>query len=176
MNTAVLIVDLCDSGSEREAIRQSLELFGYTVMVKPVGRPKDLIDILQGNLVIDADYVIISCHGEGGKIIMPTLAEDVYFPEEPRGNFGPKEVEQYCQIKGKTIISTGCTVGCDEMADVFAKNNIYIAPTDYIDGKAAIMFMTRLFYELGKSKKVTDAFETARKTDDETGLFGIKCP
>ena len=169
----VLIVDMCDTGGEREAIRQSLERFGYTVLVKPVGRPQDFIDILQGDLLFDADFVIFSCHGENGKIIMPTLAEHVYYPDEPRGDFGAEEIEKYCNLKGKVIICTGCATGRKSLADAFSRKNTYIAPTDYIEGDSVLMFIIRMFYELKNRKDLSSAFETAREMDSETELYAL---
>lgn len=42
----VLLVDLNDTGSEVEAIRQTLEYFGYKVLNYQIGRPNDFINIL----------------------------------------------------------------------------------------------------------------------------------
>ena len=168
----VLIVDLDDTGSEAEALRQTLEVFNYFVCVMHIGRPNDFIDVLENKAPIDPDFVIISCHGDDGKIHMPKLAEFVYSEGEPRDNFSSKEVGRYLKLSGKTIINLGCTTGVEELGDVFSKNNIYIAPCDYIEGIAALFFTLILFYEMtSKGCDIKSAYITARETDDETRQF-----
>lgn len=44
----VLIVMIGNVGSEPEALRQSLENFGYFVAVQGMGRPNDFISLLNG--------------------------------------------------------------------------------------------------------------------------------
>lgn len=168
----VLIVCIGNTGNEAEAIRQTLEYFGCSVLVKYVGRPQDFIDVLRGDLLFEADCVIISCHGEDGEIVMPVLGESVYTQSEPRGNFGVAEIENYCRIKDKLIINTGCTTGNKQMAKAFAKENTYIAPDDYVEGNSALMFVLRFFYELLQNEKSTEeAFQIAGAMDEETKLF-----
>ena len=82
----VLIVNIDDTGNEGEALRQVLERMNYSVFMKRMGRPKDLIDILKGDFY-DFDFLILSCHGTDGNIVMPVLGENIYFENEPRGNF-----------------------------------------------------------------------------------------
>lgn len=168
----VLIVCIGNTGNEAEAIRQTLEHFGCAVLVKYVGRPQDFIDVLRGELPFEADDIIISCHGEGGKILMPELGENVYMAEEPQGNFGVVEIEKYCRLKDKLIISTGCTTGDNRIARGFAKENCYIAPDDYVEGNSALMFVLSFFYALLQNEKsIEDAFQVAGAIDDETKLF-----
>ena len=168
----VLIIDLNDTGSETEALRQTLEGFNYFVCVKHIGRPNDFIDVMEGNAPIDPDFVIISCHGDDGKIHMPRLADFVYSDNEPREDFSSAEVERYLKLSQKTIINLGCTTGEENLAKAFSKNNVYIAPCDYIEGTAALFFTLRLFYEMtSKDRNVRSAYMTARETDDETRQF-----
>lgn len=168
----VLIVNLLDTGNEAEALRQTLERMNYFVCVKNIGRPNDLIDILEGKTPIDPEFIIISCHGDGGKIHMPVLADFVYLENEPRDDFSSKEISQYLKLSEKTIINLGCTTGCDNTAAAFSKRNIYIAPNGYVEGNAALFFTIRLFYEMtSKQFDINAAFTIARKTDDETRMF-----
>ncbi len=168
----VLIIDLNDTGSEAEALRQALEGFNYFVCVMHIGRPNDFIDILGRNIPIDPDFVIISCHGDDGKIHMPRLADFVYSANELRDDFSSAEVERYLKLSQKTIINLGCTTGEDNLAKAFSKNNAYIAPCDYIEGTAALFFALRLFYEMAsKGCDLKAAYVTARETDDETRRF-----
>ncbi len=168
----VLIAALDGSDTEVMALRSALEYFGAFVAVKWVGRPRDFMDVLNGNLPLVPDYVVISGHGDENSFIMGKLGEDVYEPDEPRGNFTPKEVEKYLKIKS-IVISTCCTTGGGAMSDIFSKGGCtYIAPADYVEGNSALMFVIRFFYEILQNKaSVNSAFGTARETDDETKLF-----
>lgn len=168
----VLVVAFDNVGTEPIAIRQVLESFVFLVLMKYVGRPKDFIDVLENKIDFDSDYIILSCHGEEGKIIMPTLAHDVYLLDEPKENFSSKEIEKHFKLAGKTIINLGCTTGTSPLMDVFSKNNnIYIAPKDYIEGNSVLFFVVRLFYSLSQNKTLKEAFEESRKYDEETSLF-----
>lgn len=40
-----------------------------------IGRPQDYFDVFGGKLYFNYDYLIIGCHGDGGKIIVPILGE-----------------------------------------------------------------------------------------------------
>ena len=171
----ILIVCIGNIGNETEAIRQTLEYFGALVLVKYVGRPQDFIDVLQGQLPFDADSILISCHGEAGRIIMPELGEEVYTSSEPRGSFGATELEKYCCLKDKLIVNTGCTTGEEALAEVFSHANTYIAPGDYVEGNSALMFVQRFYYEMVQNEKsVEEAFEIAKAMDTETDLFRMK--
>ena len=168
----VLIAAVDGTGSEPEALRQTLEVFGFFVATKYVARPKDMVDILEDKLPFPWDYLIISCHGENGAIIMPLLAESIYEPDEPRENFSAAEIEHYCKLSGKTVLNLGCTTGQENIAGVFAKHNQYIAPTDYVSGNSALYFAVRLFYEIAQNgRTVHVAWQLAANTDEETGFF-----
>ncbi len=83
------------------------------------------------------DYLIISAHGDEGKICMPELAEQIYEADEPRGDLNADTVEAHLKIKGKVIISLCCTGGMEPMATVFQGTYLYRS-SDYIDGNAAL--------------------------------------
>lgn len=173
MNT-VLIAAVDGTGSEPEALRQTLEVFGFFVATKYVARPRDLIDILEDKIPFHADYLIISCHGENGAILMPCLGESIYDADEPRGNFSAAEIERFCKLSGKTILNLGCTTGKKSIAGAFSKNNQYIAPMDYVAGNSALYFAARFFYEIAQNGcTVYDAWQRASSTDEETGYFAF---
>ena len=172
-NQTVLIAVIGNVGNEPEALRQALESFGFSVVMNWIGRPRDLTDLLEGLFPIPFDYLIFSCHGENGAIIMPALDERIYFPNEHRGNFPAAEIARSMKLAGKTIINSGCTTGSKEMCNVFSQNNVYIAPNDYVEGNAAVFFIIHLFYELAKGKPLCESFEQTRKTDEETQLFHL---
>lgn len=168
----ILIVSFGNTGNEAEALRQVLESFGLFVAIKYIGRPNDFADILAGKLPMDADALIFSCHGDDGAFVMPVLGESVYFDGEVRTNFSSREIKEYLKLENKLILSLGCTTGCREMREVFAKNNTYIAPRDYVDGRSALFFAVKFFYEMFQNERsVQESFDLAKQTDAETGLF-----
>ena len=170
----VLIVAFSDTGNEAEALRQTLESFGLFVATKYIGRPNDFISVLRGEMPIDTDFIIFSCHGDDGKFIMPVLGENIYVPDEPKGNLGREDIEKFMHLSGKIILSLGCTTGTPETSRIFAKNNIYIAPIDYIEGRSALFFAIKFFYEvLQNGKDAKNAYELAKANDAETALFGF---
>jgi hypothetical protein len=144
-----------------------------------IGRPQDLIDILEGKMITKFDFIIISGHGEeNGEIIMDELGEDIYFPDEPRGNFGFNEVNKYLTLADTCIIGLGCYFGNEDMAKAFAKNNnIYIAPTDAVDS-GGLVFVILFFYYISEKIYSTQcgfdietAYKKATSVDTMTGLF-----
>lgn len=168
----VLIVAMGDTGSEPEALRQSLEVFGFFVGVRYIGRPRDLIEVLENSLLFRADYIVLSCHGENGSIIMPHLSDSIYEADEPKGNFSAEEIARHCKLSGVTILNLGCTTGQSDISRVFSKSNHYIAPADYVAGNSALCFAVRFFYEIAQNKhSIHDAYLLAAGTDGETGYF-----
>jgi hypothetical protein len=170
----VLIVSFSDVGLETQALRQALELYGFSVLNKYIGRPNDFMDVLRNNVELEAEYIIISCHGEDGSIVMPKLHESIYLKDEPKHDFSSKEIEKYLKLSNKTIISTGCTTGNQNLMDVFSKNNnTYIAPTDYVDGNSVFIFVANLFYFLSKKIDVYTSFNKAKQLVDDTSYITI---
>ncbi len=168
----VLIVHLGDVGNEGEALRQVLERMNYFVFMKNIGRPNDFIDILEGNF-FNFDFLILSCHGINGEILMPVLGESAYMENEPRGNFSADDISHYFKIDDKVIVSLGCTTGQEDMAKAFSEKNTFIAPDDYVRGDSALFFAIRLFYELNKGRNINTAFKIAKQSDEETSLFKL---
>ncbi len=170
----ILIVVIGATGNEPEALRQSLEYFGYFVAIKYIGRPNDFLSILNGELPFEPDCIIISCHGENGAIIMPVLGDDIYQPNEPRGNISATDIDKHLKLQGKLILNLGCTTGEKALAKAFSKQNTYIAPTDYIEGNSALYFAISLFYEISKDvTQLKKSYKKVKSTDKETELFEI---
>ena len=176
LNKTIAIIDMGDVGVEAEALRQSMELFGYIVVIYRIGRPQHFIDILEGKTITKFDFIIIVCHGEDGEIIMPELGEDIYFPDEPRGNFSSRDIEKYLLLKDTCIINLGCTAGHEDISDAFAKNNnTYIASVDYTEGNSAFVFAVMFFYYVAQhGYDIETAYKKASAIDSETSLFVFK--
>ena len=168
----VLIAVLPSAGNEPEALRQVLESFDCLVLTKYVGRPDDFVSVLTGMEDFDSDVIILSGHGENGKFIMPVLGDSVYAENEPKGNFSYEEINQYLKLSDKTIISTCCTTGTSDLAAVFSRENTYIAPADYIESNAVLLFMVDFFYQIiQRNLTIEGAWSHARSLDQETAQF-----
>lgn len=128
--------------------------------------------MLEDKVELNADYIIISCHGEDGRIIMPKLYESVYLQDEPKHDFSSTEIKMYIKLSNKIIVNTGCSTGKNNMMDVFSKNNkTYIAPTDYVDGNTVFIFAVNMFYSLSRNIDVFKSFNKARQLDNDTGCM-----
>jgi len=170
----VAIINI-DGNGIGEGLRQVLESYGYLVVMYGVGRPQHFIDILAGRMITKFDFMVIECHGDDGDIIMPELAEHIYFPDEPRGNFGVEEIDKYLALADTCIINTGCSTGVEDMAEAFAKNNnIYIAPNDDIAGDSGLVFVVLFFYYLTRGFDIETAHKKASSLDDETNLYVLR--
>ncbi|ERI09393.1 hypothetical protein HMPREF0083_02512 [Aneurinibacillus aneurinilyticus ATCC 12856] len=175
MNVALVCGPDCDM--EIQAIRATLECFGARVFTYWVGRPNDLIDIISGkDLYPNTDMIILCFHGDEGQFIMPELEESIYELGEPKGNFGPEEIRRFAKLAGKTVISTGCSVGKLETAQAFLDSGceVYIGPNDDPYGNDALMFVLRLFYDLIQNKRsVKEAFQNAKSLDAEMDMYQL---
>ena len=168
----VLILNGESTSTENYAIRDVLENFGYIVTIFNIGRPQDYFDILDQKFEFDYDYLIIGCHGEEGKILVPILGDDIYYENECRSNIGSDELKNKVSIKNKVVICTGCTTGSGDLYKPFIENNnIFMAPYDYIEGKSDLLFIISLFYYLSFNYSLQDSYNLANKIDSETKLY-----
>ncbi len=161
-------------GDEAQAIRSTLEYFGFRVIFIPIGRPNDFIAVLNKSwLYPDVQYILICAHGDDGAIIMPELAEDVYEPNEPHGPFFPALIKEYGNLRDINVVCSACTLGQDHVARAFLSVacESYIAPIEHVDGNATLLFIQNLFYHLAKGLTMPAAFQLAQKIDEETKQF-----
>lgn len=163
---------LCfDEATEAIALRGVLERFNFKVELAYIGRPNDFIYELNNS---KAQYIILSGHGNKDEFLMPILGEDVYEEDEPR-QITSKVLEEKLTATDKIIISTACQTGTQNLAISFLnKDNIYIAPTDYVEGSSSLFFVIRLLYEkLVLNKTLDIAFNLAKENDHETRVFKL---
>ncbi len=168
-----MIVKILDIGSSLEAIaiRSVLESFNIKVEISFIGRPNQFIQEINDS---SNKYIIICGHGEKNKFLMPILADDIYEKDEPI-HITSEVVNEKISISNKVIISTCCATGTKELANAFtSKGNLYVAPTDYIDGNAALFFVIKLLYEhMVLNKSIDVSFALAKENDNETKLFNF---
>lgn len=176
MNSNVILMVVFGSDKEAEAIRSSLEWFGATIITKYIGRPFHFIEVLRGEYLVKPEYILLVGHGDRNGFVMPEISIDLYLEEEPRKYIRVEDVHNNIKISNTCIISTACLSGMYEMADAFkTTGNTYIAPVDYIDGSADLIFVVRLFYEIiTNNKSIIDAFNIASNIDLETLSYKIR--
>lgn len=173
---AVALVAIGDVGDEPIAIRSSLEYFGFRLIYYPIGRPNDLINVLNGNaLYHDISDVIICAHGKDGALVMPDLAASIYEVEEPRGNFDAAQIMKFGKLKGKTVLTTGCKSGIEVIGKAFLNIGCkyFIGATEDVEGSAALLFVQHYYYQIAKGASVQDAWASASRIDEQTNLFKL---
>jgi hypothetical protein len=147
---------------EAMAVRALLEGFNYRVTVQWIGSRRELVMLLGGGIRTD-DTVLLSCHGVDAGIWVPD--EDPVGAEEIQGG----------QLLGKTVVSLGCLTGSPAFADAFRAAGVahYVAPTDYPEGRAALSFVSNLFFLLSAGQSMQDAVGRAAGFDGETAQFEL---
>ncbi len=167
----ILIVSF-DCDAEAAALRAALEWYHTDVMIRYIGRPKDFLDVLSGDVLFPPDVLILCGHGDDGVFLMPELGEDVYFDGEPR-NISPDDVRAHLKLRPTLCISTACTSGTAEMGAAFAEHGVpYLAPDDYIEGNTPLFFILHLFYlHQNGGKTFAEAAAIAKLTDADTAMY-----
>ena len=163
---------LCfDDALEAITIRSVLESFDAKVEIAYIGRPNAFIEELNNS--DDYKYIILSGHGDN-KFIMPVLAEDIYEEDEPK-DITSEVIKEKININNKIIISICCNTGTTNIAESFIqKENTYIAPSDFIEGTAALFFVIKFFYEHFVLKKsIVDSYNNSMINDNETRLYKL---
>jgi len=160
---AIVIVVVGDS-FEANALRAVLENFNYIVTVHWVGSRKEFLMLLGGDIPINDEIIVLSCHGIEQGIEIPG--------EEP---VGPQEISEVAKLPNKTIVNLGCKTGGAAFQEAFIQAGAahYIAPDDYPEGSAAMAFAVNVFYFLKTGKSLHEAVAQASGMDDETGQFKL---
>jgi hypothetical protein len=172
----ISIVVGCDCEQEAFSLRSALEYFGFTVVLRHIGRPNDFIKTLHGDsLTNQSDFIVLCFHGQNGRFVMPSLSPEIYEPDEPKDGFDHKLIEKNTQLNQQNIIVTGCTLGREKMVSAFLKTNAksFIGTKEYPEGNAVLFLVISLFYEISKGKSLKDSFAIASNIDDETKLFEL---
>ncbi len=160
---SIQIIDIQGTGNETEAIRQVLEYYGARVSRTLIGRPRHLLQALHN---CDPGHLILCCHGSGGKIMMPELAEEIYDASEPKGDIAPDELAKHPLRLPKLILTTGCELATEGWSDLWFQSGAheYIAPGSEIDGNTMLQFVLHFYFEVLVQKKSTaDAHQGAQQ-------------
>ncbi|MET7688940.1 hypothetical protein ABZT06_13365 [Streptomyces sp. NPDC005483] len=168
-------VDLIDiGGGFTRALRDGLEVFGVQVNYLRVGQPRHLVAALDGTRPI-APYVILSCHGDEGRILMEDVADELARFQPFTGAVGPDRVREHFRLPGSVTLVTGCDTGEPALADAFldAGAGVYIAPRGAPFGYASVFAPLFLFYELTEHRTPIKAVERLRAHDDELAMWQL---
>lgn len=173
LNVFLAVGENCES--EAYALRATLEYFDIRVTTRWIGRPNDFIEVISAKEDLSQyDYLLLSFHGDEQRFCLPEIGADVYSKHEPKSAFfTAQDVQKFARFKQSKIICSGCTLGTENLAQVIlnAGAKEYIAPVDYIDGNASLMFLTRFFYQLSLSDSSKKAFKQASSINKETRLY-----
>lgn len=149
---------------EAGALRQVLENFNYRVTVHWTGSRKECLMLLGGDIPVSDDLVILSCHGIESGIDVPG--------EEA---IGPQDIGKTAKLQGKTILNLGCKTGSPSFREAFRQAGVahYVAPDDYPEASAVMIFAVNLFYRLSTGESLHEAVEQASSLSDEVGQFKL---
>ncbi|MGC0343656.1 hypothetical protein [Streptomyces sp. SLBN-8D4] len=168
-------IDLIDlGGGFARPLRDGLEAFGAQVNYLRVGQPRHLVAALDGTRPI-APYVILSCHGDEGRILMEDVAEELAGFQPFNGDVGPDRVREHFHLPGSVTLVTGCDTGDPALADAFldAGAGIYVAPRGAPFGYASMFAPLFFFYELTELRTPLAAVERLRAHDDELAMWEL---
>lgn len=170
--TEVDLLDINDRSAE--LVRNSLEEFGVRVNYFPIGQSRHLIAALGGERPV-APYVIVSCHGSDGRILLPELGGPMADAQPFLDELRPEHVREYLRIPGSTVICTGCDTGEETLAQAFlgAGAARYFAPTDSPEGHSAFLAVLLLFYEMTTGHDLHYAVDRVCGYDDELSMWKL---
>ena len=176
--TAWTSVDLVAfEGGGDEALRAVLEAMRVKVNRFPVGQARHAVRVLDGTEAT-APYVVLACHGDEGRILLPDLAPQVERFQPFHRWLTPDDLRATVNLPGRTVIATGCDTGTQDLADAFFAGgcDAYLAPEGAPFGYASILVITLVFYELVQGRTLETAVEKVRALDDELAMWRLFRP
>lgn len=170
--TEVDLIDIDDSSAR--PLRDALEEFGIRVHYHPIGQSRHIVAALGSDRPV-APFVILGCHGDDGRILLPELGEPIASEQPFTGLMGADEVRRHLRLTGSFVVSIGCETGSAELADAFLDAGAagYFAPQEAPDGHAAFLVAVLFFYELTAGRTVAEAAERARGYDSATSTWQL---
>jgi len=91
-------VDLLDiSDASAHPLRNALEAFGIQVNLRPIGQPRHVVAALGGDRPV-APYVIVGCHGDDCRILLPELGGPVARAQPFNDSLGPEQIRNHLRL------------------------------------------------------------------------------
>jgi hypothetical protein len=175
MNKNTLDIIVIDDATEALAVRASIEYWQAVTRTFFIGKSQDLVDILDGKEKLSPN-ILLMCHGTDEGILLPDLGEEIA-KQQPYDKFlTAKNLAEFLNLDGQTIINTGCKTGTKEFADVFLGSGAsnYIAPKDYPEGNASLFYVLNFYYHLfAKNLSIDNAHKKAKLVDSDTEMFKL---
>jgi hypothetical protein len=170
---AIVVID-CDA--EALTLRQAIECFSLgdvAVDLLGVGRGSTLIGYLRGR-DSRAPHLVLCCHGDEEGIILPELHPSVAAEERYVGHFGADAVRKEARLKGRVVLSTGCSTAGLAEAFLDAGASAYIAPTGDPYGAAPLAFLMAFYYRLlVVGEDLEAAVRAARRIGGDARMFRL---
>jgi GNAT superfamily N-acetyltransferase len=172
-------VDLaaCSTGAEPYALRAVLESLRIRVNLVPVGQARHLVRLFDGSEA-SAPFLVLACHGEGSRILLPCLAPQVERFQPYHGSLGPQEIAACARLAGRTVICAGCDTGTPELAEAFlaAGCDAYLGPAGAPFGYASTIVVAVVFFELIQGRSIDSAVDKLAAIDSELAMWRLCRP
>ena len=167
------IIDLDDAFASL-AIRSVSEYFGFRTELTLVGNSQILVDVLGANKPFEV--VLINGHGSEGAFHLPELSDEIKDQYPYGSKLSHSELASFLKIKACCVISTACSSGTEDMANVFLAGGAryFIAPTGYPDGSDALKLACDFLYHYGlKQKTPVEALSLAKFKTNDSCMFNV---
>lgn len=167
---SVLLVDIDGGGA---ALREALEQFDVRVERVRIGQARHLVSALSN--IRSANFVVLSCHGQGGNILIPELAPELESQQPFHQMLTPEALCSFARLDGALVISTGCETASPAMAQAMLSCGAtgYLAPTGQPHGYAAFFVLVHLFYELTQGRPARQAVTRLREHDPDLAMWHL---
>ena len=163
-----------ESGLEAHAIRYAAEYWGAFVTVTWVGNSAQVVEFLSNKP--DHDVIVISGHGDERGLLLPELVKEIRSEYPYNYVIRPEDFAKFLKLDGNTIINASCACGVQSMADVFLAGGTryYIAPNDYPQGDASLMYLLNFMYEYMQNEHdVEVAHQISSEHSDDRRQFTL---
>lgn len=172
MNNSIDIISICDD-TEVLAVRSVLEYWGIKVNIHFIAKAQDIVDVFGGDM---ANNILIMCHGVNDGICLPELAPEIEIAQPFCKVLTPADLDTFLELNAQTVVCTGCKTGSPSFVNTFLSKGAkcYIAPNDFPEGSASLLFVINLYYHLLVNEVTVDeAYARASIIDGETEMFEI---
>ncbi len=169
----VALVALEDIG-EALLLRALLENLRADVHLRPIGKPSDFAKAF-GAFGGNADFALVSAHGDEGGFVFPEMAEGVDTLVLPGNRLDAVLLTELVRSVPSVVVSTACNTGTDAYAQAFrsAGARTYIAPADYPFGAAVPILLGLVFHRLLGGQDWPEAVEAANGLFEEGDRFRV---
>lgn len=148
------------------AARPTLEAMGVQVRVWPLRNENVAERLLSGEEHLDADYLIVSCHGlEGQLLYNPAAHRDPDF----RAGYTVDELRPMLSPGERPVLSIGCFSGDGGLPGAFldAGATAFVAPHGAPFTYSASVFISNVFFLMTHHVELAEAVERSRLLEEE---------